>query len=338
MEMKVELFLENFFIKEGMRRKEFTLLSEDNKNKLNEELIKRLYQSSIVKSSNLDYDEILKSKGDINNYKHIHYINDSISLIKGIQIKLNQNIKELYIIENSLKHMNDLKNDFEQGFRIESEIVISLYCNLVVAIIGSVSFIISSMLDYIQDPNTGNFEINFTSEINKFKTNKNYYGIVFLKSLESFNKSVLNGDIHRMFEALYSKKSLIGTITTSQLGILVGITVAIFIVPIIREIIYQYNHMRVSLSDYLNLQATFIEMNRVRLEGSKDMKKTKEKQEKIAKTLHKLADKVNVDVKTSSKKAEMELKKEDKNLTISNLTKNRVNFKPESNIESELLL
>lgn len=87
-----------------------------------------------------------------------------------------------------------------------------------------------------------------------------------------------------------------------------------------REIIYQFYFMRVSIAEHLRVQASYLELNQSRLTNLKGKKDVAKNQEKIAKELIKISDKIDVDQKTATKKAEMEIKKDNKNINTNDIS------------------
>ena len=64
----------------------------------------------------------------------------------------------------------------------------------------------------------------------------------------------------------------------------------------------------VKIADYLRTNATFLELNQNKLMSGANMQKVAKRQQNLAETLSKLADKVDIDQKASTKKANLELR------------------------------
>ena len=119
-----------------------------------------------------------------------------------------------------------------------------------------------------------------------------------------------------------NKSNFIGTATA--VGLTTVIVAALSIVPITREAIYQIYNFRGKLSKNLEMQAKFLELNKVCIDNNEMMtldkkEKVKTKQEELAKTLMKLADEIRVKSSKSIMDSKRELSKENKMLSINNI-------------------
>lgn len=140
----------------------------------------------------------------------------------------------------------------------------------------------------------------------------------------STNESITIGAIWASLTL--AQKILVGT----GLGIALGGAVlkgSVFIVkvllPKLRNLSYFFIHSRVKLSDTLAIQAQMIEMNAYNLQYDNDnnideakRQKIASKQLKVANNLKKWSNKFAIDNKTAEKKTEVELKEDDKKITI----------------------
>lgn len=308
---RYETILQEFVVKDTRDHLNFRKLSESEKVEMSKELVESLYKATAERAMSLDYDDVENSKGDLTKIKDYMVLTDSINLLRAMQSSMTEKIEDLDTIVNA--HDNILANtaNFEQGFRVGNTGVILLYNNLALALVASTSFIISTTIDYVKDP-VGNYNVHFRNNASK----QNGHPTIMIDSLKRYNQLHLNGDLAKFFEFSFSKKALVGAVTGTTAAVLLALGLSVAIVPLVREMVYQYYHMRVRMADYLRLQADFLEMNRAKLNTMKNMKETSKKQEAIMKNLVHWADKVDVDQKTSTKKAEMEIKKENNNISM----------------------
>ena len=140
------------------------------------------------------------------------------------------------------------------------------------------------------------------------------------------NEAVLSTVIGAWGALSLAQKILVGT----GLGIALGGAVlkgSVFIVkvllPKLRNLSYFFIHSRVKLSDTLAIQAQMIEMNAYNLQYNNDSnldenkrQKIASKQLKVANNLKKWSNKFAIDNKTTEKKVEVEIKEDDKKITI----------------------
>ena len=108
------------------------------------------------------------------------------------------------------------------------------------------------------------------------------------------------------------------------LGIAAVSMVALAIVPITRELIYHFYNLRANLSNELEVQANFLEMNRTCVEANDAFtedkkKKILTKQENLRKKLLKLSDILRVKEAKASRGSKRDIEKDNALLTVSGL-------------------
>lgn len=315
---KIDMILESEFIKNQTDLYHYRQLSESDKANLTKEMIDSLYAIVLNKTSGLDYDEVEASAGDITRMKGYATLEESIKTLNNLKMSSQVSTHELDVVNNALNNLKANKHNFEAAFRSGNAPIMLLYNNICVALISSVSFLIVTMVDYVKDP-MGNYDAKLK---NNYKA-EHGYSTLFLKNLEYFNRMATSGDLAKFFEIGLSKQGFLGLGTSLSLGsltltVLGGLGLIVGILVSIREMVYQYFYMRVKISDMLAQQGQFIELNSRRLLTHKDTKSIGKKQEKIAKTLLKLSDKIDVEQKTATKKAEIQLKKENSTISLDN--------------------
>jgi hypothetical protein len=308
---RYETILQEFVVKDNRDHLTLRKLSENEKVEMSKELVESLYKTSTERAMGLDYDDVENSKGDFTKIRDYSTVVESINLLKGMQGSLNEKVEELDTVINA--HENILSNtaNFEQGFRVGNTGAILLYNNIAMAIVASTSFLIATTIDYVKDP-VGNYSAHFRNNASAHKG----HPTIMIDSLKKFNTLTVNGDLAKFFEYSYSKRALAGLTVGTGTAVVAALGISVAIVPIVRELTYQFYHMRVRFADYLRLQSSFLEMNRTRLGSMKNMKQTIKKQEQIIKQMTHLADKIDVDQKTSTKKAAMEMKKENNTISM----------------------
>lgn len=302
-------------------------LSEDVKQELSKALVESIYNAMVSKSTNLDYGMLEKSKGNFTRVEGYIHFKESLDLLNAMQNNMKERIVYLDVINNAHENILKFINDFEQGFRLKNNMVILLYNNLALALVSSVSFLISTTVDYVKDP-LGDYSMHFRSNISSNKG----YPTIFLDTLERFNKMAASGELFNFFSLNLGKKAFTGADIIVVGGI--TLTVLLLVIPLLREIIYQYFNMRVSIADYLRMQAVFVEMHKVKLSinDPKKMESVIKKQEGYVNKLIKFADKIDVDQKSSTKKANMEIDKENNNINL-----NRVKVAQAGDLNDSLL-
>lgn len=259
---------------------------------------------SVQRAKEMSYGDIEKSEGDIARINGYDNLVQSMILLREIQKRSGSKMEELDTIETALKNIEKFKSEFTKGFKIGDNLIILLYNNLVTAEIAATSFVISSCLDYLQNPNSEDYEIFV-------KSNKQNYNntIIYFKNLSRFNKMCVSGEFSRILNSELSKtrkvsKDFLGA--EAGIAIVLGVSLAISIIPLLQELVYQIYSSRISMADYLKTQSEFLELNQARLNDLEDKKKRKfvsGRQKQVAKRLMTLSDKIDVDVKASNTQA-----------------------------------
>ena len=346
-------FLKKYYISEGSDIVSYNALSEDQKAVFSKDIVAAIIKSIEDRKYELDNSMIDRSKGDIEKVENYEYIKTSLDLLHNLQAGMDTTkIPYLDTCSNAHANLLKFKPEFEKGYKLGKDIVTILYSSLVLSLIQSISFLIATSIDYIKDP-MGNYEANVRYNLKK----NNNYPTVNIECLDKFNLMSNNGDMQNFFTTIYTAKKLqesaIGDFTdtfSSVLGFTYNVVsdfarVLIFIgqlipsIPeLLRMIVSSYYHSRIKLSNYLRLQAQYIQLNTERLRNLESPKKDSiKKQEKIMNDLLQLADKIDIDQKTASKNAKTEIEIQNKNISKS-IKKNSPATRPESGAIEEIIL
>lgn len=309
--LRFDPILESFVAKDNRDVLALRKLSEDERVEMSKGLVESVYKATAERAMGLDYDDVAQSEGDITKIQDYATLKASIDLLQGMQSNLKEKIQDLDTVVSAHQNLMNNAGNFEQGFRVGNTGVILLYNNMAMSLVCSVSFLISTTVDYVKEP-VGDYSAHFRTNASSHRG----FPTVMLDSLAKFNTLAVNGDLAKFFEVSFSKRALVGSTVGVSAAVLIGVGVAFSIVPLIREAVYQFYHTRVKFSDHLRLQASFLEMNRAKLGSNKDMKKTAQKQETVMKNLQTLADKIDVDQKNSTKRAENDIKRENNTISM----------------------
>jgi hypothetical protein len=184
---------------------------------------------------------------------------------------------------------------------------------------NATSAIIDAFVDFIKNPSKP--EVTVSIKGGRDTAVSYYYDV-----LKRFNLVFADTKTsHRKYlEALVLKgrDNFIGSSTA--IGVATVAAAAIAVVPITRELVYQYYKIKSNLSDCFAQQAYFLELNKAAVENNStftDKKKTKvlSNQEKTKNMLLKLSSKLRVDhIKATSASKQM-LDRDNKMLTLDNI-------------------
>ena len=314
----IDLLLEN--ATSFKEKAEIHALTESEVKQINNSMITNLYKSAMDKGY-VNFDEIPDTKGDITKFSGYDNLLGSINLLKELSGRTNIKIKEVAIVETALMNIRTYKGQFERGFALNHGFVKMQYNSLVYACLESTSQLISSYVDFVKRVDRTEFTLI---------RGKGNAGALCIKNLEHFNESVKKGDFNKVMQHLLQngRENFLG-----GSGVLTGaVAITILtasIIPIMRELVYYFYHSRMVVSEYLQHQAMFLEMNRVNVESSSLPAKERniiiKKQTGYVKKLNKLSEKIKVNGVITNKTANDELKKENKEWTLDNIRQDEAN-------------
>lgn len=295
-------------------RREIMALTESDASKVNGSLISNLYKSAINKS-HINFDSIPDSEGDIEQYEGYQSMIESLQLLEELCVAQKTKIPEINTVRTAINNINNLKVYYQRGFKTDNQFAIVQYNTMVLACVESTSLLISSYVDYLRQVNQ--VEV-------KIVKNPKYNGGICLDCLERYNKMVISGDLEKVLKA-DSSNNFVGISTAAVLTPALIAGGLLMILPLMRELIFYYYNTRMQISDYLVLQAQFLELNKQVVESKKNISAKErnaiiKKQQKVANDLLKMADKIKVNHTLAEQKAKKELKAEEAQWSLSSLS------------------
>ena len=309
----IDILLEN--ASSFKEKQEILSLTEAESSAVNSNMVGKLYKS-VLDKAHINFEDIPRSKGDITAYSGYKHMVESVEILKQLAAKANIRLTDIEIVDKAIANIVAHRNMFELGFKLDKDFVILEYNLLVTACVEATSVLISSYVDFVKRVDTVEFSI-----INA----KHQSGAVCIETLDRFNKSVASGDFAKAMNYVNKnnsiKESVMGTVALTAVGVVAAVAA---IVTLMRELVFHYFNMRLKLSDYLKMQATFLEMNRNSLIANdripaQDKLKIMKKQEDLAGKLAKMSEKLRVDQSMADSKAETQKKAESKGWTLSSV-------------------
>ncbi len=291
-----------------------TKMDKHDVHQINGQAIQNLYELTIERS-NINFGDIPDSAGDIEKCKYYTNTKQCLQVIEELYQKNHIVDETLNTVKKAISNMLQFRPQFTLGFRVKHDYVMLTYNSLVMAIIDTTSLLINSYTNYIvsADPQ---YRLNNSSDKER--------GNITTKSLMAFNQACENGVMAQ------SLKYMLDTKTDQFLdtGVVVtGVIIAglLSIVPIMRELIYFYYHSRVKISDYLKVQADFLEMNKLAVEASskppQERKQIIKKQEKVISDLRRMSDKIMIDHVDTNDVVKKKVKDETSLFSLDNIDK-----------------
>lgn len=287
--------------------------------------VTRKYQeklfNSCINKAHIDFGDIPKSQGNIRNYAGYNSMIDTLDTLKKLAIEDNSKEVEKYvdIVLSAIKNITDLSSTFEKGFTTKTEYVALEYNTYVFFCVEATTALIYSFVDTMKNPETRMIEI-------RLKNTKLRADSFYFDQLKKFNAAheKLGIAYRKMLESMCEKGKSYAIGVSEIVGIGALSAVCLSIIPITREIIYQIYKFRGKLSESLEIQANFLELNKTCINNNELMneqkkKKVIEKQEKLSKKLMKLSDILRVKSSKSIMDSKRELKHDNSRLSIDSI-------------------
>ena len=277
-------------------------LSEAEVQNVSDALIGKLYKNALDKYNYIDFGDIPDSKGDFTRFKGYKINKDAIQNLDDLSKRCGiTTFKELETIKQTVEILERYKVEFTAGYLNDIQLVQFIYNTTVYAVIASINLLISDMINYIKNPMKG---VELT-------INTKHRDYVMLTTLAKFNESEKKHELTKIFSATKNKEKFLGLTFGGSVLTILG--AAYIIVPLMRELIFTFYDVRMSISEYLLQQSEFIRLNSEIVKTSADTKIDKKKvaknQIKTAERLEKLANKIAVKFEENDKKAKKELAK-----------------------------
>lgn len=295
------------------------MILEDANSPVTQKYQEKMFKS-VMNKAHIDFGDIPKSAGIIRDYTGYSNMCDTLTTIQKLAEEDNaiNVIAYVKVVQDAIKNIDNLSSTYQKGFTTKTEYVAMEYDTYVYFCVEATTALIYSFVDVIKAPDKQTIDM-------KIKNTKLRADEFYFEQLKKFNKvqDNLGIDYRKMLEAMCEKGKNNFTGTT-LVGITTVVAVAMAIVPITREVIYQIYHFRGKLSENLEMQAHFLELNKACLENNEMMdankkKKVIDKQEKLAKKLLKMADAVRVKSAKSILDSKRELKNDNKMLSIDSI-------------------
>lgn len=306
------IYKEHLNLYDTVTRKCVLAVNEADQNQILASLCSKLYQKIVDKVDDIDFGEIPETKGDITKLSNYSQLVESLEIIEGILIQYHQDTKCTDIIKQAINNIETRVDMFEKGFRYNVEIVIVTYSTMVLSVISSVSFLISSCIEYIKLPNQDTFK----ATIDKVALVKSKNNLLF-SNLARFNRMCKTGEFDKVMDFsiknVSQEKGLLGIETGVALGTVALILLITSIIPLLRELIFFFYYTRVRIADYFEIQANLLQMNAYNIQNTSDLPTTKRKeisnkQLKIANFFRNISNKLQISAKQSELNTEKEIK------------------------------
>ena len=284
---------------------DLTMLLEAAKPQVHSSLLGTLYKQ-INEFRKVNYEIIDASRGDFKNLSFYDELEKTHKFLKD-EIKVGE---ELDIIDTAKHNVIKMKKSFEEGYKLESDVVILLYETTVHAIVDATSVLIT---------------VTATSVVKTKEACSRHS----LNMLRRFNKAVEKGSLQKALRAANEQAFFdSGAMTIAKeevlataLSALVGAGLILAFIPIIRELVFYFYYTRMKISDYLDQLSMYIKINEVEVRNNPKFDEAKkkdiiEKQNKWIERLDYLSDKIRVNQSRGEREAKEQIKEENAKITV----------------------
>ena len=306
----------NYFDKEDdMTRAILLSVNEADQNVVMTSLANKLYSHIVEKVDEIDFGTIPNSKGDITKIDNYEDLLDCVNIISDILQQYHQDTSSVETVSVAIQNMVDRADIFTKAYKLNVEMPIIIYNTITLAIVSSVSYMISSCIEFVKLPEDKGFEI----AMDKVGASKAKEAILF-NDLRRFNKICADGSFDKAMDYVIKQNANNfggAAFVFGASSAVVAIGILISIIPLIRELIFFFYYARSKTSDYFDAQSSLLMINAYNIENNltRDENQRKQiaaKQRKIADTFKKISNTLKVNLKTGEKKAVEETNKLDK--------------------------
>lgn len=298
--MLIEQLLEEVYLCEGSpwKVRDIRNLTESTQKELSNKTVTSIFRAIKAKAFNLDFSDVEVGKGDITKINSYKDLKEAINFLKKLSNNVNNPEVNNAITQIEMTHTYLLTNrqGFTMGFKLGNNLIIYLFNSISVALVQATSFLISTCIETVKtNMNTYLCEMK---QVNKLPKNGN------LSALMKFNEMGKNGKLNTVISHTLKLKEDAFAIS---LGVIGSVLLALYL---IRELVFCYFYIRVALSQYLTHLKEFVLMNASTLNN--DQRKVKEKQEKVAKKLGELSDKLAIDQSMATERSRQDINSSNK--------------------------
>ena len=290
--------------REQKEMKDFVMESAQNRATLTNKVNIKMVDAFLAKSD-IDFGAIPESRGRIDRFIGFEALTASLEILESQEAK-NKNGSTTEIIQTAIASIMSLANKFELAFKVDNQTLMLMYNTLVAAAVQGTSMLIGEML--MSDGKA----LNSKGKLDPHNRSR------CVELLADFNKKMENPAMMRDINMILGgNKNLLG-------GVSMAIVIAasfMAIVPILRELVYLYYNSRMVVSDFIDQQVYFVQMNQRNLGADSTMTSQKRrmvemKQQSIVKKLTGISDKIRVDHSMAINKADSAIKSDNKKWTL----------------------
>ncbi len=321
---------EYFDVTDNNTRRCLLSINEADQNQVMASLANKLYNIICKKATEIDFGLIPNSKGNINNIPNFIDIWNSLHTVRELVVNSKQSTAQIDSIIHCIENLQKSQYIWEKAFNINNDFACMYYNTMALSIVSATSIYISSAIEFIKNPDSEGVDM----ELSRVAKNKSKDGLLFT-NIEKFNKAYQKGEIERTMGGLLKvqkdmhESGMVVSESVTLLSLLTGFLAgsipavaasAVFvgalitlIIPMMHQLTTFYYHIRIRLSEYLELESQIIRLNaeKIKYDRTKseaEKKKIADKQRKIADKFSSAAQKIAIKSTKAEKVADAECK------------------------------
>ena len=329
-------FSEVFDLSDNKTRQTILSLDEAGQNSLLTNLTSKLYDHIVKKTTDIDYGDIPKTKGDITKLASYEDLKDVLGILKGILKEYHENGGPIDVCTTCLTNLETRKDLFIRAYRADCELPVMIYENTTLALISGISYLIAACIEFVKAPSDETYRI----QLDKIAYAKSKDHLLY-SALDKFNKSCANGDLDNAINTVISHRvrKFTGVAAGIIAGTVIGIVVIMNIVPLLRELVFVLYYTRTRISDFFEVQADLLQMNAYNVEGNtainaEKRKEIVDKQMAIATKFRDISNAVQIDMKQSDVKASRDIESNKKKYKIDDVTNDDIDDNDKNGVSS----
>ena len=326
----MEAFTAHFDLTDKKTRQAILAMNEADQNSVLTALTSKLYDNIVAKVDDIDYGEIPSTKGDVTKLSNYAKLKECIDLLRNILREYKQDTAPIDAIALALANIESRKDMFGRAFRMDVELPIIMYNNMVLAVINGVSYMIATCIEFIKTPNKDTFQIS----LNKVAFAKTKSNLMY-NNLKRFNKCCEKRDFDKSMDHIIKEfvkiheGAAIAGFFASVGGKWAIAALLLMIIPFLREIVFFFYFVRMRVSEFFDLQADLLQMNAYNVESNATIDDSKKQkivsgQLKVVEFFRKVANKFSINSKKAEVETEKEISAQSGNMKIDDVTNTNV--------------
>lgn len=283
---------EEYDLSDPYTKKKVLFCNEAQKNSNIEHLTNRLYKHIKEKSAEIDFGSIPRSRGDITKIENYQNLIDCIDIIHRMVVEYGEDTTLIDEISTAVDNIQRRERAFSKSFVMNVDFPIMIYNTTVLSIVSGVSLLILTCIEYVKN---GDDTFKMAFDKAAYVKTKDH---VLYQDIIHFNKTCNSRLMDKMIDECI-KNNAIATQEASLKGIIVGATASYFVINllmkkfsgyfgiirnllwIIRRCCYYFQRIKLSVHDWLTIQADFLQMNADNLKYRDDRKDSDEHRDKV---------------------------------------------------------